>query len=136
MSNKPDSLQRDEDGKLVANEPIRGWDSYYQAAVVRNLNLWEELFEKAQETSEFEFIAALIRMRGIEDAGWDTFENTIDGIAGAYKAARVLQGEQRLNIMLWAYGQVVEASDHYEIIANMVNIAGGEPYRGWNFNER
>jgi hypothetical protein len=136
MAKKPDTFQRDEDGKIIAGEPIRGWDTYYQAAVISYLNLWEELFEKAQEKNDFEFISALIRMRGMEDAGWDTFENTIEGIAGAYKAAKVLHGEQRLNIMLWAYGQVVEASDHYEIIANMVNIAGSEPYRAWNFPKK
>jgi hypothetical protein len=123
---------RADDGSIEARG-AKGWASNYQKAVEDYVTLWDELFEKAQETDEFQFIFALLRVRGIVYPGWDTFENTIDAFEGTMKAARKVDGTRRLNILLWLYGHIVEASDHYEIIANMVNIAGGGSYRAWNF---
>lgn len=124
---------KDEDGKLKAHGEPKGWADNYRKAVEDYLTLWDELFEEAQKKDEFQFIFALLRVRGIVYPGWDTFSNTIDAFEGAMKAARKVDGTRRLNIVLWLYGHIVEASDHYEIIANMVNIAGGYPYRAWNF---
>jgi hypothetical protein len=123
---------RADDGNIQA-KGAKGWASNYQKAVEDYVTLWNELFEKAQEADEFQFIFALLRVRGIVYPGWDTFENTIDAFEGTMKAARKVDGTRRLNILLWLYGHIVEASDHYEIIANMVNIAGGGSYRAWNF---
>ena len=96
--------------------------------------LWNELFAKAQETGEFQFILNLLRFKGAADPGWDTFENTIGALRSASRLVkRTRYDNDRLNLMLWVYGHIVEASDHYEIIANMVNVAGGKEYRAWNF---
>jgi len=130
---KNNNFIRDEGGNIHAPRQPRGWNDNYLQAVERYLTLWDELFDKAQEADEFQFILALIRMKGVESAGWDTFENTIGALKGAAKASERARGEDKLNLMLWLYGHAVEASDHYEIIANMVNIAGGGPYRAWNF---
>lgn len=127
---------KDDDGKIRASGKPKGWANNYQKAVEDYLTLWDELFEKAQEADEFQFIFALLRVRGIVYPGWDTFENTIDAFEGAMRAARKVDGTRRLNIVLWLYGHIVEASDHYEIIANMVNIAGGGSYRAWNFPKK
>jgi len=123
---------RADDGSIEARG-AKGWANNYQKAVENYVTMWDELFEKAQEADEFQFIFALLRFRGIVYPGWDTFENTIDAFEGAMRAGRKVDGTRRLNIVLWLYGHIVEASDHYEIIATMVNIAGGGAYRAWNF---
>jgi len=122
----------DDSGAIRANNP-KGWNKHYQKAVEDYLTLWDELFKKAQEKDEFQFILALLRFKGVESAGWDFFDNTIEAVKGSLIAAKKARGDRKLNIMLWTYGHIVEAADHYEIIANMVNVAGGDPYKAWNF---
>lgn len=121
---------------MVPNKKPRGWAENYEKAVIEYLNTWEELFEKAQEKDEFQFILALLRFKGAQSAGWDSFENTIEAFNATMKATRKARGNDKLNLFLWLYGHITEASDHYEIIANMVSIAGGEPYRAWNFPKK
>lgn len=127
---------KDEDGNFKVPSGAKGWAPNYKVAVESYLTLWNELFAKAQEADEFQFILALLRFRGIVYPGWDTLENTFDAIDGVMQATRKADGTSKLNLTLWAYGHIVEASDHYEIITNMVNIAGGKPYRAWNFPKK
>jgi len=125
-------IEKDENGRFKMADR-RGQHPHYKTAVEDYLTLWEELFSKAQETDALQFIFALLRFKGVQDAGWDSFENTIDAIRGVLKYEKKIDGVTRLNLALWLYGHIVEASDHYEIIANMVNVAGGRPYQAWNF---
>ncbi|MEK7096014.1 MAG: hypothetical protein AAB896_01860 [Patescibacteria group bacterium] len=122
-----------DDGTITAPKTRKPLPEHYKNAIEKYLTIWDELFEKAQEADEFQFIFALLRFKGMQSSGWDTFENTIDAFEGAMKASRRVDGTRKLNLLLWLYGHIVEASDHYEIIANMVNIAGGEEYHAWNF---
>lgn len=124
---------RAEDGTIHAQGAVK-WVKNYQVAVEEYLTLWEDLFQRARDVDEFQFILALLRFKGDAGPGWDTFDNTINAFEESMKAARKFRGRRGLsNTILWLYGHIVEASDHYEIIANMVNIAGGEPYRAYNF---
>ncbi len=126
-------IEKDSQGGFIVPDTARGWAPNYKKAVELYLTTWNELFAEAAERDEFQFILALLRAKILVPPGWDTLENTVDAIDGVDKAARKVDGTRRLNLMLWAYGHIVEASDHYEIIANMVNIAGGQAYRAWNF---
>ena len=38
--------------------------------------IFERLFNQAREADEFEYVCALLRIRGMEDAGWDPLEET------------------------------------------------------------
>lgn len=95
------------------------------------------LFEKAQKTCEFEFILTLLRVRGIEDAGWDAYENTekaFNLILGQLK--RIKDFETKRHLLLWLYGHTVEASEPYEIVANLINIVKGKRWNMNNFPDR
>ena len=107
--------------------------SNFNEVLERYWGLWDELFAKAQEADEFQFILNLLRIRGASDPGWDAWQNTIDAIRSVAKLVKKTDGTRRLNLLLWTYGHIVEASDHYEIVMNMANVAGGEQYRAWNF---
>lgn len=36
--------------------------------------IFDELFVRARDTDEFEYACALLRIRGLEDAGWDPLD--------------------------------------------------------------
>jgi hypothetical protein len=38
--------------------------------------IFEELFNRAREADEFEYACTLLRLRGMEEAGWDPLEET------------------------------------------------------------
>lgn len=52
----------------------------YTDAFVRYLNALDPAFSRALEASEFDFLLALLRIRGMQDAGWDPYETTLEAI--------------------------------------------------------
>lgn len=130
---KPRTIPRDDDGKLVATNLPYGWNKIYGDAVVRYLNYLEPLFEKAKEKSEFQFILTLFRFRGIQPTRWDSYENSLEIFDEIMKIKEKVRGNTKLNLILWLYGHIVEASEPYETIANLLNICLGETYRVGNF---
>jgi hypothetical protein len=69
-------------------------------------------------------------VRGVQDPGWDPYESSLQAIdqmralhrkADTFEAARHLQ--------LWLYGHIIEASEPYEILANLVAICDGDTWR-------
>ena len=71
---------RREDGKLIfapeAKADRTGVKAIYCDSVIKYVNAFEPTFRRALETSEFEFVSLLIRVRGLEDPGWDPYEST------------------------------------------------------------
>ncbi len=125
-------IKPDENGRFDFPQR-RGANPVHEQSVNDYLNLWNELIAAAMDSDELQTIFALLRFRGTQSAGWDTFENTALAFKGVMRAGRKADGTTQLNMMLWLYGHIVESSEHYETIANMVSIAGGDVYRGWNF---
>ncbi len=106
----------------------------YRETLARYLACLEPAFSGAMERSEFEFILCLIRVRGIEDAGWDPYATTSSAIDAMTRLHEEVQdGESARHLELWLYGHMVEASEPYELIANLVDVATGGRWNGWRF---
>lgn len=113
------------------------WNSVYRDSVIKYLNCLDPLFEKAKNTSEFEFVQVLIRVRSQQDAGWDSWENTLEVFSGMMKlGGKIKNFKTRRHLFLWLYGHIVEASEPYEIIANLINIIDGRRFNVENFPDK
>ena len=100
------------------------------------IEIFEPLFDAAIGASEFNFVMSLLAFRGMSDAGWEPYENTV-------AVARQVHDEQdnfspllRLNMNLWTYVNLIECSEHFELIANMVRTVKGEDYIIANHKDR
>ncbi len=100
----------------------------YSQFVEEYMEVFEPLFKKAFDVSEFNVIMTILAMRGMSDDGWDPFENTQNVFEEIYKQQRKFRGSLGFNINLWTYLHLIESSEHYEIIANLVNTVKGEDY--------
>lgn len=100
----------------------------YSQFVEEYMEAFEPLFKKAFDVSEFNVIMTILAMRGMSDGGWDPFENTQDVFEEICKQQRKFRGSLGFNINLWTYLHLIESSEHYEIIANLVNTVKGKDY--------
>jgi hypothetical protein len=83
-----------------------------------------ELFELAKTTDEFEYVCTLLRLRGMEEPGWDPLKETIsltDQLLQMIEAPIVNTLKTRL--ILFMYCHFTEMNDLYNIIGNLVRIA-------------
>lgn len=107
---------------------------FYLNKVAEYLTEFDKAFLRAKETSEFQFILSLLRVRGIENIGEDAYENTVNTFHYISKLLKTQKDDDsKLNIFLWIYGHIVEASEPYEIITNLLNIAKGNEFSTCNF---
>lgn len=113
----------DEEEKLDSNR----YNDWYMEALSRYLNSLDLAFTKAKEKNEFQFILSLLRVRGVEDAGWDPFETTLNVIPEMlYVHERITSNfEAARHIQLWTYGHILEASEPYELLANLIDVVNG-----------
>lgn len=89
--------------------------------------IFDQLFTKAREADEFEYVCALLRIRGVEDAGWDPLEEThrlYNDIGSLMEAP--LNDYARIRLGLLLYSHLTEVDAVYIILANMVEITAGE----------
>ncbi len=129
------SFRKDKDGIWKVKKPLRGVHSSYSQAIEKYLNCLEPLFAKAQKKDEFHFILTLIRVKQLEDAGWDPFETIQDVFEGYSKIKGKIKhdGDSLAHYSLFLYGLIIEASELYEILANLLNIIEGKAYSVNNF---
>lgn len=92
------------------------------------LEVFEPLFKKAYETSEFNLIMSLLAIRGVSDEGWEPYENTEDLFEEVYKQQKKFKRSLQFNMNLWLYAHLVECSEHYELLANLINTIKGKDY--------
>lgn len=133
-------IERSEDGTWEITEDWRKQPSLYSGPAVfwevlpQYLTAIDKLFLSAQRTCEFEFILALLGVRGVQDPGWDPYETTLACISSVVdlhqKNPKHTAGP---HITLWLYGHIVEASEPYEILANLVRICQGQRFSIDNF---
>jgi hypothetical protein len=125
-------LQKHNDGGWSFTDEARsklddtGFKKIYLDSILKYLGCFYPAFEKAKASSEFEFILSLLRVRGLQDAGWDPYETTIQmipAILSLHEKVETYEAERHLQ--LWLYGHIVEASEPYEILMNMVRVARG-----------
>lgn len=87
------------------------------------------LFERAKSTDEFEFGCTLLRVRGMESAGWDPFVETqllAEDLTTLLTAPLVVHTKVRLALLL--YSHLTEVKAVYEVLANLMRVVGGERY--------
>lgn len=130
------TIPRDADGKFYLKSLPKGFNSVYANSLILYLNCLDPLFEKAQAKCEFQFILTLLRNRGVQDAGWDAYENSVNTLDAIMRLKNKVSGSLRGNLFLWVYAHIVEASEPYETIANLLNIINGDAYRAFNFPKR
>jgi hypothetical protein len=135
------SVHRHDDGTWHLVNPRRNpelGDSIHDEALARYLTAFDPAFTRAKEECEFEFILTLLRVRGVQDAGWDPFDSTRDAIAAVRRTGNKISRRPRnfvgaRHLQLWLYGHIVEASEPYEILANLIDIAAGGQFIAWRF---
>ena len=107
----------------------------YDEAVPRYLGAFDPAFNRAYETCEAEFVRALVRVSGVQDAGWNPYETTLRAIPAMLKLHQLIpEGDEHYetsrHLALWMYGHIIEASEPYAIIGDMLHIAGGGWFKG------
>lgn len=127
-------LKRDDAGKWILEGQLRGATSGYTQAVKKYLNDLDPLFTKAKEKCEFEFIATLLRMDRMELVQCDTFKNLEEVFAVFTDFNKKAKNDKAItHAYLYLYGLIVEASELYEIMANLLNVVEGKRYLISNF---
>ncbi len=78
---------------------------------------------------------SLLGIRGLQGPGWDTFENTIQ-IFDSISPLKIKDEFSKINLHLWVYGHIIEASEPYELYANFLRIIDGQRYANNNFPDK
>jgi hypothetical protein len=124
------------DASDTPNEP-------YDEAVPRYLNAIDPAFERASDACESEFVKALLRVRSMQDAGWDPYETTLEAIPAINKLHNEIPKDTgwadfytARHLILWTYGHIIEASEPYAILADMLDIANGGFYKPFRFPDK
>jgi len=98
----------------------------YIKALPLYLNGLDSIFARAREQDEAQLILSLLGIKGLQAAGWDPYDTTIDAIQAATRLHN--ETEDRVaawHLSLWVYGHIVEAAAPYDLLANLVNVAKG-----------
>jgi len=91
--------------------------------------IFRELLNRARDVDEFEYCCALLRIRGMEDPGWDPTTESftlVQQVVGLLHAPLDKGLSYRLTLFL--YSHVTEMADFYNVPANMLRICAGERY--------
>lgn len=114
---------------LYGEELPKECNEFYADAFLRYLNYFYELFDKAFKVSEFSALLTIFGVKGIEDPGWDTYKSTIQIINSiTIYNDNIKDFATQRNLHLWTYGHIMEASEPYEKIKNLLDIITGEQY--------
>lgn len=87
------------------------------------------LFEAAKASDEFEFACTLMRVRGMEDPGWDPFDEThqlVNDLMTLIGAPLVPYTNVRLGLLL--YSHLTEVGSIHETLANLTRVVASERY--------
>jgi hypothetical protein len=91
-------------------------------------DIFEQTFTRARERDEFEY-ACTLRLRGMEDAGWDPLIETgalFHDVASLLDAPLTDYARVRLGLLL--YSHLTEVDAIYQMLLNLIEIAAGERY--------
>lgn len=113
-------------------------NAVFDEAVPRYLNAFDRAFARATEADEAEFVKALLRIWSMQEAGWDPYETTLRAVPAMQKLHGLIpEGDEwyetSRHLALWTYGHVVEASEPYAMLADLLDIAGGGYFQGVRF---
>jgi hypothetical protein len=132
--------ERGDDGvwTLIPEPGDQGRNADHDEALPRYLTALDPAFTRAHEVSEFEFVLTLLRVRGVEAAGWDAYETTLRAIPLLNRLHESIAPDEpnfetARHLQLWVYGHIVEASEPYEILANLLAVIDGERFAAQRF---
>lgn len=94
-----------------------------------SLDVLAQLFDEARARDEFEFVSTLLRLRGMEDQGWDTLEESwslINQVIAQIEAP--VENLFKTRLLIFLYCHVTEMDDLYHIVGNLLRVIGGERY--------
>lgn len=123
-------IPSDEDAGVIAQS-----HASYIEALPKTLTDFDRFFERAKWRSEFNFIWTLLGIRGMQDQGWDPFESSVTGIDSIRSLIPTADAWAQRHLALWVYGHIMEASEPYEMLANMVAIGSGESFHPSRFED-
>ncbi len=126
-------LARENEKWIRTDEPNAGENQFYYEPILRYLNCLDPLFSRAKDVNEFEFLMTLFGPRSTQDAGWDPFESTREAFSSVTISHKLVKGYAKRHLELWLYGHILEASEPYEIIANLLGIIDGETFKTQRF---
>ena len=91
--------------------------------------VFQPLFEKAKEADEFEFCCTILRIRGMEGAGWDPLRES-DQFSQQLMSLidSPLVNIMKIRLLLFLYCHLTEMDDLYNIIGNLLMVIKGERY--------
>ena len=123
-------IYRDEDDGRWTVKEDKSTHASYRPAAEKYLNTLDPLFSQAKQKCEFEFICTLLRVRGVEGPGWDTFETLQEAHKTFYKISKKFRNDNFVTTQysLLLYGLILEASEPYELLANLINVIDGSRY--------
>lgn len=95
--------------------------------VVKHMENISSLFIEAKHEDEFEFCCTILRIRGMEDPGWDSF---IEGYNNLIKMIESISKEKdfkrKMGLLLQTYCQSTEIDDIYNILLNLIRVRSGK----------
>lgn len=87
----------------------------------------DEIFQKAKERDEFEYICSLLRIRGMEDAGWDPLAESHAAINDYIALIQSpLRDIIKVRLALLTYCHITEVDALYDMLANMLRTIRGD----------
>jgi hypothetical protein len=91
----------------------------------------DTLFHKALNKAPFDVLCTVLRVSGMQDAGWDPFEESTqasDDLNWLLTKAHERSPKAAWRIALLYYCQLVEMSAAHDILANLLRILNNEPF--------
>lgn len=87
----------------------------------------DKLFKKAKASDEFEYVCALLRIRGMEAAGWDPLLETHELVADALGLLEApLRRDTQVRLALLTYCHITEVEAFYAVLENMLRAIDGQ----------
>jgi hypothetical protein len=130
-------LHRADDGRWTLLRPLRSAHPSYSDGVLRYLNSLDPLFSRAKSACEFEFILSLLRVSGVKGPGWDPLETVEEALRCFTVIKRRLRDQRHVaHQALVLYGLVIEASEPYEVLANLMHVMEGGRWHHTNFPDQ
>jgi hypothetical protein len=134
-------LRRGDDGVWTlhrGDSDLGERNAVHDEALPRYVTALDRVFTRAEEACESEFVKALIRVGSAQDPGWDPYESTLRAIPAMIALHEELpEGsahfETARHLQLWTYGHIIEASEPYAILADMLDIANGGFFKPFRF---
>lgn len=132
-------LSRDENGtwSVQVTEQEHADKLAYIPRLAEYLTAFDGLFEEAEHKDTFQFVLSLLGVRGQQAAGWDAFETTVNAIDATVRLHNeTADRAAAAHLRLWIYGHIIEASEPYELVANLLDICGGGTFVVAQFPDR